>query len=179
MVSVDRRLVAVIGAGALVIAATLIIVFVAIVPIPDFAMLQPGQQSGYVAFTISDDGESPSPIHIVNLEDLTSVQADVGPDVEIAGWDEGNLVLRTFRSADGGVLIDPATGREVGTTDPVPFDGLNRARVYHDNETLVIEHPDGGTARFHAPESYDVGDAVAMGPGRIVFIDELGRVAVT
>jgi len=182
MTNVDRRLVAIIATGAVVIAAVLIIVFIAVVPVPEYDELQRGQLTGYVAYQSDEDGE-PSSIQIVNLESLTQVPAEVHPEFVIVGWDpDGQLVVQDWRSDRRYLLIDPNTGDETGTIEPSavdPYAWENTLDVRHDDRTVTIGPSEAGTARFTAPETYDIHSAVALGTDHIVFVDELGRVAVT
>lgn len=183
MARVDRRLAAIIGVGVVAVATTLIIVFLAIVPVPEFDAVRPGEQSGYVAYLSGEEGDVRS-LHIVDLNTTATVEVDIDEQVEIVGWDdEGRLVVHNWQHEDRYTVFDPTTGDEVGTIDPGQSpDSLweQQAFVDQDGDTLVLEQPRGtGSASFTAPESYDIHQAVSMDDDRIVFLDELGRVAVT
>lgn len=181
----DRRLVAIIGAGAIAVALILTIVFTAIQPIPDFAPLEGSGETGYVAY-VRDAGGDPGEVTIVDLGSATSVAVDVGRQGDVLGWDDdGHLVLVEWGpNAERFVLVDPATGDVVGE-----LEGDAGQRFFEEDEPVWIDHEDGRlvlerdrdglTAWFEAPESYDVPVAAPMGAERIVFVDELGRVAVT
>lgn len=183
MPKVDRRQVAIIGVGIVAVATTLLIVFLAIVPVPEFESIQPGQQSGHVAYMSDEDDEMRS-LHIVDLDTTTTVEVNVDQEVQVVGWDDqGRLVVHNWRQGDRYTVIDPTTGDEVGTIEPGQTpDSLWEQQAFadHDDDTIVLDQPRGdGSASFTAPESYDIRQAVSMGDDRIVFVDELGRVAVT
>lgn len=101
------------------------------------------------------------------------------------GWDdEGNLVIAEFGpSTERFILVDVSTGEEIGTID------TEMDHAYYEDDAVWIDHSDGnlilerddsaGAASFPAPESYDIHMARTMGDDRIVFADELGRVAIT
>lgn len=180
----DRRLIAIVGAGAIVVALILVIVFTSITPIPDFAELAGSGQSGYVAFA-PDDGADRGAITIVDLATATSVVVDVRGEGEPLGWDaDGHLVLsRWGPGVERFVLVDPATGDVVGELEAEDgerfYEQVDPVWIDHRDERLVLERDrDGTSASFPAPESYDVSTAAPMGAERIVFVDELGRVAV-
>lgn len=181
----DRRVIAIVGAGLAAVAVILVIVFAAIQPIPDFAPLEGSGETGYVAYVADDDGD-PGDAVIVDLGAATSVTADLGRGGEVLGWDDdGNLVVVEWGgNVERFTLIDPATGEVVGE-----LGGEEGQRFFEEGEPVWIDHEDGRlvlerdgdglTASFEAPDSYDVPSAAPMGAERIVFVDELGRVAVT
>jgi len=179
MAPVDRRLIAIVATGGLVVAAILVIVFVAIIPVPEYLALQPGRQSGYVAYQVGDNDQTQS-VKIVDLETLTPISVAVGDGVEIVGWhSDGSLLIHDWRAGDAYMHIDATTGEQIEILDSLPadFSYQTEAFVYNEGGMVVIELPIG-TATFPAPESYDIGSAVALGDDHIVFVDELGRVAV-
>ncbi|HUF16224.1 MAG TPA: hypothetical protein VMQ46_10090 [Acidimicrobiia bacterium] len=183
MASLDRRLLAVVVAGVIVVATTLIIVFIAIVPTPEFPPLQAGQQTGFVAYSVDGDGEA-GPVRIVDLATTEVVVVDARREMELVGWDsDGNLVVVNWATGGQFALFDPATGEEVGTMDSDDGEKLfqeGQVFINRDDGNVTLEQLDGaGTASFTAPEAYDIGYAVSMGDDRIVFVDELGRLAVT
>lgn len=181
----DRTTIAVVAAGLAAVAAILVIVFGAIQPIPDFAPLEGSGETGYVAY-VRDGGGEPGGVVVVDLGAATSVEVDLGREGEALGWDDdGNLVMVRFGpGAEQFMLIDPATGEQVGELDVQEgqrfFEEDEPVWIDHDDGRLILERGrEGLTASFVAPESYDVGSAAPMGAERIVFVDELGRVAVT
>ncbi|MEA1903717.1 MAG: hypothetical protein U9N56_09350 [Actinomycetota bacterium] len=180
----DRRLIAIVGAGAVFVATILVIVFVAIEPTPEFTSLAPGEQSGFVAYAV-DQGDEPGAVRIVDLATTDAVEAELGRDGDIVGWDDqGNLIIAEFTpSAERLIRVDPTSGERVGSVEPQERDGAFEEEpvwVDHNEGNIILEREDGvGFASFPAPESYDVYEARTMGDDRIVFVDELGRVAVT
>lgn len=181
----DRRVIAIVGAGVAVVTVILIIVFAAIQPIPDFADLATSGETGFVAY-VQDDGGEPGDVMIVDLATGEVIEFDLGREGEIAGWDDaGNLVVVQWGpNAERFFLIDPTTGQEVGELDVEEghqyFDRAGAVWIDHEDGRIVLERDlDGGRASFAAPDSYSVNTADPMGAGRIVFVDELGRVAVT
>jgi len=182
----DRRTIAIVGSGLAVVAVILVIVFAAIQPIPDFADLEGSGETGFVAYVQDDDGD-PGDIVIVDLGSATSVSYDFGRDGELAGWDDdGNLVVVQWGpNVPRFYLVDPTTGREVGELDEQEgqqyLERFEAVWIDHEDGTIVLERDeaDGVRATFTAPDSYDVSTADPMGAERIVFVDELGRVAVT
>ena len=181
----DLRVIAVVGAGVAVVAVILIIVLAAIQPIPDFADLATSGETGFVAY-VQDDGGEPGDVMIVDLGTGEVVEFPVGREGEIAGWDEdGNLVVVQWGpDAERFFLVDPATGEEMGELDVEEghqyFDRAGAVWIDHEDGRIVLERDlDGGRASFAAPDSYGVNTADPMGAERIVFVDELGRVAVT
>lgn len=180
---VDKRLIGIVGAGLVAVALILVIVFTSIRPIPDFADLAASGETGYVAY-VRDGGGDPSAVVIVDLGAGTSVEVDAIREGEIVGWDDdGSLVIVEWGpNAERFYLVDPATGEEVGTL------GADEGQRYFEEDPVWIDHRDGRivlerdrdglTASFEAPDSYDVSSASAMGTERIVFVDELGRLAV-
>ena len=175
----DRRLIAVIGAGVVLVAATLIVVFFAIIPVPEFEPLQAGEQRGLVAYIAEDEGH---PVRIVDLESMARVTADLPGDVSLVGWQgNGTLIVADWRSPERQLLIDPHTGQQVGSVDSeAPESRQTRVFPERNNGDMVLTHPTSrDSVRLVAPESYDIRDAVTLGEDRIVFVDELGRVAVT
>ena len=181
MRDVDRRLVAIIGVGVLLVITTLVIVFTAVVPTPEFEALPPGRQTGYVAYV--EEGDEATSVRIVDLDTMSTTRARVDQHVELVGWDDdGNLVVLDWTFGERFLVIDPSTGEELGMLDST--ERGNRlwdegAIVYWDDGRIVVAPSDGhGTAAFTAPESYDVVSAGTLGDDRVVFVDELGRVAV-
>ena len=162
----------------MLVAATLIIVFFAIVPVPDFESLQAGEQSGLVAYIAEDEGR---PVRIIDLESMALVSADLPGDVSLVGWqDDGTLIVADWRSPESQLLIDPDTGQQVGSVDGEAQPRQTRVFPERNNGDVVLTHPTSrATVRLVAPESYDIHDAVTLGEDRIVFVDELGRVAFT
>ncbi len=186
----DRRLIAIVASGIVVVALILVIVFVAVEPIPDFAALEGSGETGYVAWSDDSNGGDRSPrVLIANLGTGAVVEADVrGDGAEGIGWDEdGYLVVIPFGPGPSNeVLVDPDTGEVVGDVEwepdqqeppwPIP----EPVWIEHDDGHVALERDDtGGIVRFEAPDSYDINSAAAMGASRIVFVDELGRVAVS
>lgn len=177
----DRRVVATIGVGILLVVTTLVIVFTAVVPTPEFEALQPGRQTGYVAYV--EEGDEPNSVRIVDLDTMSTTQARVDQHVELVGWDEdGNLVVVDWTVGERFLVIDPSTGDALGVLDDTEIGNQlwdEGAIVYWEDGKSVVAPSDGhGTAAFTAPESYDVVSAGPLGDDRVVFVDELGRVAV-
>lgn len=179
----DRRLVAILGAGVVAVVTILVIVLLAIEPIPEFAPLEGSGQSGYVAYA-RDDGEDGGSKYVVDLVTGTDVEVRVSADSELLGWDpDGNLLVVAWGPGPGrAYAVDPATGEALGEMTPeIAHEMLpdSSVRVDHDAGLLVLRRiADGQTASFSAPGSYEAHNATAMGADRVVFVDELGRVAV-
>jgi hypothetical protein len=178
----DRRLLAVLGAGAVAVAAILAIVLVGITPLPEFRDLAGSDESGYVAYVPDGDGP-PRSVHIVDLSTAQTAEVRFGQDGEAVGWDEdGNLMVVQWGPTPLKKHLDPSTGEQVGETevagDFAGPEGRDDVWVEHRDGHIVLERPDGSSASFAAPDSYEVSSASSMGESRVVFVDERGRVAV-
>jgi hypothetical protein len=178
----DRRVLAVLGAGVVAVAAILVIVLAGIAPLPEFDALASGAQSGFVAYVPDGDGP-PRSVNVVDLSTAQTVEVRFGHDGEAVGWDEdGNLIVVQWGPTPLVKHVAPSTGEQVGETeDARDFAGPEgRDDVWIDRRDgrIVLERPDGASASFAAPASYEVTSASSMGEGRVVFVDELGRVAV-
>jgi len=177
----EKRLIAVVGAGVVAVVAILVVVIVGVQPAPEFADLAGSDLTGYVAFA-PDEGEAQS-VRIVDLSTARSVEANIPQGAETAGWDEdGNLVVVQWGPNVTVRHLDPTTGEQVSTTkDAEEYlgpGGQGDVWIDHSDGLVVLERGDGATASFEAPESYDVTSASAMGEDHVVFVDEMGRVAV-
>jgi hypothetical protein len=121
---------------------------------------------------------------VVDLGTGATVDVEAGRDRDLDGWDgQGNLLVHEFGpTTDRIIVIDPVTGERVRTDtaeEAAVLTTFEGAWVDHHDGRLVIERDaDGRTATFTAPDSYDVASASALGDDRVVFVDELGRVAV-
>ena len=178
----DRRLLAVLGAGAVAVAAILAIVLVGITPLPEFDDLAGSGESGYVAYVPDGDGP-PRSVHVVDLATASTTEVRFGQDGEAVGWDDdGNLMVVQWGPTPLMKHLDPSTGEQVGETEVAgEFAGPERRDdvwVEHRDGRIVLERPDGVSASFIAPNSYEVTSASSMGENRMVFVDERGRVAV-
>lgn len=177
----DRRTIAIIGSGLVVVAAVLFVVFAAIEPIPDFPPIEAGQETGFVAYVADQEG---SEVLVLDLSDLGSVAIDTSRGVELLGFDEeGYLVMMRFGPQEQVHRYDPATGERVGEPVAMDEDLWNQfpeepVWVDQDGNEVVLEMDGGASASFEAPESYRVGSATSMDEDRIVFTDELGRLAL-
>lgn len=179
----DRRTIAIAGAGALVVALALVVVFASFVPVPEFAPLDGAGLTGYVAYRVETTVDGDLATAITDLTDGTTVEADVrARDGEVAGWsDDGDLIVRQFVPDDRLLFVDPATGERVGESAASDDETLPPP-VWVDRRDgrVVLERDDGmGTASFEAPDGYDVTSATAWGDEGIAFVDTVGRVAVT
>jgi hypothetical protein len=179
----DRRVIAVAAAGVVAVVAIVVVVLTALQPVPEFAALAGSSETGFVAY-VRDEGDGPGTIAVVDLGTGASVDVEAGRDHDVVGWDEqGNLLVREFGpTTDRIVVVEPSTGERVRTdtgADAEVLDPVEYAWSRHEDGRLVIERDsDGRTASFTAPDSYEVPTASAMGDDRVVFVDELGRVAV-
>ena len=178
----DRRLLAVLGAGAVAVAAILAIVLVGITPLPEFGDLAGSGESGYVAYAPDGDGP-PRSVHIVDLATAQTTEVRFGKDGEAVGWDEdGNLMVVQWGPTPLMKHLDPSTGEQVGETDVAGEfagpEGQDDVWIDHRDGRVVLERRDGESASFVAPDSYEVTSASSMGEDRVVFVDERGRVAV-
>lgn len=177
----DRRVIAVLAAGAVAVVALLVIVLVGVQPVPDFSPLAGSGETGFVAYAINEDGYRMS-ARVVDLSTAETIEVDLPANGEVAGWDdEGNLVLVQWGSTVRVKHVDPVTGDQVGMTERMQeYPGPDREDVWVDRVDghVALERADGAVASFEAPSSYDVTSASSMGDDRVVFVDELGRVAV-
>lgn len=178
----DRRLLAVLGAGAVAVAAILAIVLIGITPLPEFDELAGSGESGYVAYVPDGDGP-PRSVHIVDLATAQMTEVRFGQDGEAVGWDDdGNLIVVQWGPTPLMKHLDPSTGEQVGEADVAGEfagpEGRDDVWIEHRDGRVVLERPDGAAASFPAPDSYDVTTASSMGDSRVVFVDERGRVAV-
>jgi hypothetical protein len=178
----DRRLLAVLGAGAIAVVAIVVIVVVGLAPIPEFDELDGSGESGYVAY-VPDGEEPPRSARVVDLSAGQTTDVRFGHDGEAVGWDDdGNLVVVQWGPTVRMKHVDPATGEQVGELEDVDDfrgpEGRDDVWVEYLDGRVVLQRDDGMSASFDAPESYDVTSASSMGEDRVVFVDELGRVAV-
>lgn len=179
----ERRVIAILASGLVAVAAIVVIVVTAVQPVPEFPPLSTSEQTGFVAY-VRDDGQGAGVIQVVDLATGESVEVDTGRERDLAGWDEqGNLLVREYGpTQDRVVVVDPATGERLRTTDVEQLDDpmvVEGAWAQHRDGRVVIERDaDGLTSSFPAPDAYDVTSAATMGSDRVVFVDELGRVAV-
>ena len=178
----DRRLLAVLGAGAVAVAAILAVVLIGITPLPEFDELAGSGESGYVAYVPDGDGP-PRSVHIVDLATAQTTEVRFGQDGEAVGWDDdGNLIVVQWGPTPLMKHLDPRTGEQVGEADVAGEfagpEGRDDVWIEHRDGRVVLERPDGAAASFPAPDSYDVTAASSMGDSRVVFVDERGRVAV-
>jgi hypothetical protein len=178
----ERRLWAILGAGVVAVVAIVVIVAVGIAPIPEFDDLPGSGESGYVAYV--PDGEGPPrSARVVDLAAGQTMDVRFGQDGEAVGWDDdGNLMVVAWGPTVRVKHVDPTTGEQVGEFDEVSDyrgpEGRDDVWVEYRDGRVVLERDDGASASFTAPESYEVTSASSMGEERVVFVDELGRVAV-
>lgn len=181
----DRRAVVAIVASALVlIAVVLLIVFVAIIPLPDFEELSPGLATGRIAFVTSD--ADCVVVADLQLDAITELSCEY-PFPEGLAWSRSGIELTVF---SGGpepirVTLDPDTGDELdaesvgaGEFPPPGGDPSFVRRGREEGPTLV--GPDGNVVlALDGPESYGI-EAVVTDTDEtwIVFVDSLGRLAV-
>lgn len=177
----DRKTLAIIGSGLVVVAAILFVVFAAIEPIPEFPPLEAGEETGFVAYVSEEDGNE---VRVLDLATLASVTIDTSRGVEVMGFDDGGLlVLARFGPTDQIIRYDPATGEQVGEGEPMAEDLWNQfpeepVWIDQDGSDVVLEMDGSASASFEAPDAYRVGAATAMDEDRIVFTDELRRLAL-
>lgn len=177
----DRRVIAVVAAGAITVVALLVIVVLGVRPLPDFSALAGSNETGFVAYAVDEGGHQMS-ARIVDLSTAETIEVNLPDNGEVAGWDDdGNLMLVQWGSTVRIKHLDPVTGEQVGTTERIQeYAGPDRDDVWidHVGGHVVLERADGATASFEAPSSYHVTSASSMGDDRVAFIDEGGRVAV-
>lgn len=179
----DRRVIAVVAAAGVAVVAILVVVLTALQPVPEFESLAGSGETGFVAY-VRDEGDRPGTITVVDLGTGASVDVESVREPDLAGWDQqGNLLVREYGPMSMRVhVVDPATGERLRTdTGDVAelLDLVEMAWSRHEDGRLVIERDnDVRSASFTAPDSYDVPTASALGDDRVVFVDELGRVAV-
>jgi hypothetical protein len=178
----DRRLLAIVGAGVIAVVAIVVIVAVGIEPIPEFDVLAGSGESGYVAY-VADAEEPPVAARVVDLAGGQTREVPLGQNGEVIGWDDdGNLIVAQLGPTVRMKHLDPVTGEQVGELEEVDDfrgpEGRDDVWVEHRDGLVVLERDDGTSASFAAPGSYDVTSASSMGDDRVVFVDELGRVAV-
>lgn len=178
----ERRLWAILGAGVVAVVAIVVIVAVGIAPIPEFDDLGGSGESGYVAY-VPDGEEPPRSARVVDLAAAQTMDVRFGQDGEAVGWDDdGNLIVVQWGPTVRMKHVDPTTGEQVGELEEVSDfrgpEGRDDVWVEYRDGRVVLERDDGTSASFTAPESYEVTSASSMGEERVVFVDELGRVAV-
>lgn len=180
----DRRaVIAIVGSALALIALVLVIVFVAIIPLPEFEELRPGVVEGRIALvTDADDC-----VIVADLQTtmLTQLSCDY-PFPEGLAWTRDGVEVTVF---SGGpepirVTLDPTDGTEL---DAVPLDtgefpsspgDPSFVRRGRDDGSSIIG-PDGvSVLTLEGPDSYIV-EAVATSPDEswIAFVDSLGRLA--
>ena len=179
----SRTVIAVAAAGALAVVAILVVVIAGMQAVPEFSDLAGSGETGYVAYA-SGESEPPTSVRIVDLSSRETVEVSMPREGEAAGWDEdGNLMVVQWGPTLRVKHVDPATGEQVGEIEELDgefADPMQREDVWvtHQDGRLVLERTDGQTASFAAPDSYQVTNASSMGEDHVVFVDELGRVAV-
>lgn len=178
-----RAIIAIIGSTLLVIALILVIVFVAIIPLPDFEELRPGVVDGRVVFvTQGDDCVVVADLQLHRTTELTCEYpfpeglrwSRDGVEVTVFGGGPDPLVV-TLDPADGTVL-DETTVDPSGPPQERPDPSLVR-RGRHDGASIV--GPDGTIVlALDGPETYVV-ETVATNADEtaIAFVDSLGRLA--
>lgn len=180
----DRRaVIAIVGSALLVIALVLVIVFVAIIPIPDFDELRPGVTDGRIAFvTESDDCVMTVDLQ---LDTTTELTCDY-PFPEGLAWSRDGIEVTVFSGGPEPLIItlDPVDGTVLEETSRDPSlppspaaDPLVLRRGRDDGSSIV--GPDGTIVlTLEGPETYVVETAVANHDETwIVFVDSLGRLA--
>lgn len=179
-----RAVIAIVGSALVLIAAVLVIVFVAIIPLPEFDELRPGLATGRIAFVT--DADDCVTVADLQLDMLTELSCEY-PFPEGLSWSRDGVHVVVF---SGGpepiqVTLDPVDGSEL---DAAPLDSGDVAPPEGDpsfvrrgrDEGSSIIGPDSTTVlTLEGPETYVV-EAVATNPEEtwIAFVDSLGRLAV-
>ncbi len=180
----DRRaVIAIIGSAIVLIAAILAIVFVAIIPLPDFEELRPGLVTGRVAIVTDAD--------CVVVADLQlDMQTELSCDHQFPeglAWSRNGVEVTVFGAGPDPLLItlDPIDGTQLDavTFDPGRLPPQDRdpslVRRGRDDGSSIIG-PDGTTVlTIEGPDSYTI-ESVVTDPAesQIVFVDNLGRLGV-
>jgi hypothetical protein len=179
----DRRAVAIVASAGVAVLAIVLVVLTSLVRIPEFATLQESPQTGTVVY----GRESDEPRGTWVVVDLTSGERttlSTARESELVGWDDDGIVLVEYGpSTQRELVVDPRTG-EVVSESAVDESAGDRVWAdpvwteHEDGEIRFVQEFDDVVASFPAPDSYDVTTASSMGDGRVVFVDELGRVAI-
>ena len=181
----DRRaVIAIVGSALAVITAILIIVFVAIVPLPDFEEARPGLASGRIAFVSGqDDCIVVADLQLDSLSELTcEYQFPEG-----LAWTRRGIEVTVFSGQPEPIIVtlDPEDGTELDAVEAepgeFPADRRDPSFVQRGREAgKTIVGPDGSTVLIvEGPETYAL-QTVVTNPDEtwIAFVDSLGRLAV-
>lgn len=144
----DRRVIAVVAAGAITVVALLVIVVLGVRPLPDFSALAGSNETGFVAYAVDEGGHQMS-AHIVDLSTAETIEVNLPDNGEVAGWDDdGNLMLVQWGSTVRIKHLDPVTGEQVGTTERIQeYAGPDRDDVWISPTTAATSCWNVRTAR--------------------------------
>ena len=181
----ERRTIAIVGAAVVAVVAVVAVLLTSVARVPAFTAIADEPQEGTVAFFADPDDGSRLSLRLVDLGTGSASTVPVSFESELLGWDDdGNLVLAEWTPAsERTVVVDPQDGRIVGEgrLSDAERDDLRADMIWtehRDGQVTFVRDVDTVVASFAAPASYDVTNASLMGDGRVVFSDELGRVAV-
>lgn len=181
----ERRTLAIVAAAVVTVVAVVAVLLTSVARVPAFTPLAEAPQEGTVAYFAEPDDDPRRSLRLVDLATGSTSTVTVSFESELLGWDDdGNLVVAEWTPAsERTVVVDPESGRVIGEAR---LSDAERETVrdhmiwteHRDGQVTFVRDVETVVASFDAPASYDVTSASLMGDGRVVFSDELGRVAV-
>lgn len=181
----ERRTIAIVGSAVVAVVAVVAVLLTSVARVPAFTPIADAPQEGTVAFFAEPDEDSRLSLRLVDLGTGSASTVPVSFESELLGWDDdGNLILTEWTPAsERTVVVDPQDGGVVdeGRLSDAERDDIRGDVIWtehRDGQVTFVRDVDTVVASFAAPASYDVTNASLMGDGRVVFSDELGRVAV-
>jgi hypothetical protein len=169
-----------------VIALVVVIVLLAVVPLPEFATLPEGKLTGSLVFV--DEGNC---VVVADLETVTTRELRCESEnnyIEYLDWTEKGVEETTFQNRATTRVLDPVSGEvletnilgdsPIGLNDRDPMDAMTTDQP----ETgVVVLYDSSGTEllRLEAPERYYITSAAHQPDGNLIAIaDSSGRLGV-
>lgn len=179
----SRRAVAVIASMA-VIALVIVVIALSLVPLPDFAALEPGQLSGSVAFVDEENC-----VLIADLERASVDELRCEPEqgwIDELAWSDRGIEITAYLNQPTTRVLDPSTGEVVDTlvgdeviVEPPENAGTLLVDRRSENEVVIFDENGRELLSLPASERYWVEVAAPSPDGEAVaFVDSLGRLAV-
>lgn len=181
-----RRLIVALAASVAVVAAVVLTIALALIPLPEFADLPAGRLTGSIAFA---DGSNCLQVADLGTGTVTELRCET-EDNSIGGlsWTSEGVAMTTYLNQPFTKVLDPSSGEVIETRflddnepyqpDNDPMDGLFIDQSEH--RALSLLDQDGSVLiRLAAPENYWIEAAARDPSGDLVAIsDSTGRLGV-
>ncbi len=170
-----------IGAAATIVGGVVLVVILAVIPLPDFGNPLEGRFEGALAYIDTDNC-----VNVARLNEATTRELRCEPDrvwVDDLQWTSEGLEVTTYLNQPTTKILDPKDGSVIDTMPGVvvaprtQLDGFVIDRPAP-GELVVTDMAGNELIALEGPESYWIEAVTGDGSGLFALVDSHGRLAV-